>query len=60
MSRRVWSKKEDEELTALVEHFGDRRGRDGQWAEISKRLPGRTNKVFQTGSDDGMLGKVSG
>ncbi|KAJ5352911.1 hypothetical protein N7452_001885 [Penicillium brevicompactum] len=45
MSRRVWSKREDEELTALVQKFGDRRGKDGNWAEISKRLPGRTNKV---------------
>ncbi|OJJ46808.1 hypothetical protein ASPZODRAFT_66795, partial [Penicilliopsis zonata CBS 506.65] len=44
MSRRLWTKAEDERLTALVEHFGDRRGRDGKWQEISKLLPGRTNK----------------
>lgn len=51
MSRRVWSKREDEELTSLVQHFGDRRGKDGKWAEISKRLPGRTNKVHPNETD---------
>lgn len=45
MSRRLWSKAEDERLIALVEQFGDRRGKDSRWHEISQLLPGRTNKV---------------
>ncbi|KAB8265111.1 Homeodomain-like protein [Aspergillus pseudonomiae] len=43
-SRRPWSKAEDEMLITLIQRFGDRRGRDGKWNEISKRLSGRTNK----------------
>ncbi|GAQ38460.1 hypothetical protein AKAW_09149 [Aspergillus niger] len=44
MPRRVWSTEEDEKLIALVEQLGDKRGRDSKWTEISKNLPGRTNK----------------
>lgn len=49
MPRRVWSTEEDEKLIALVEQLGDKRGRDSKWTEISKNLPGRTNKVHPSG-----------
>ncbi|KAJ5291174.1 hypothetical protein N7478_000425 [Penicillium angulare] len=43
-SRRLWSKLEDERLISLVHRFGDKQGKDGNWTEISKHLPGRSNK----------------
>ncbi|KAJ5809388.1 uncharacterized protein N7503_001606 [Penicillium pulvis] len=44
-TRRVWSKLEDEKLTSLVEHLGDQRDKEGgNWNEISRHLPGRSNK----------------
>ncbi|KAE8155078.1 Homeodomain-like protein [Aspergillus avenaceus] len=43
-SRRTWTGAEDERLVELIRRFGDRRGREGKWHEISKHLPGRTNK----------------
>lgn len=45
-TRRVWSKLEDEKLISLVEHLGDQRDKEGgNWNEISRHLPGRSNKV---------------
>ncbi|KAL4899786.1 hypothetical protein BDW74DRAFT_183430 [Aspergillus multicolor] len=46
--RRTWSQAEDDKLTSLVTRFGDKRGRESRWHEISKHLPGRTNKVYST------------
>ncbi|KAL2843145.1 Homeodomain-like protein [Aspergillus pseudoustus] len=43
-ARRTWSQSEDDKLTSLVARFGDKRGRESRWHEISKNLPGRTNK----------------
>ncbi|KAJ5901069.1 hypothetical protein N7504_007062 [Penicillium tannophilum] len=44
-TRRVWSKLEDEKLISLVEHLGDQRDKEGgNWNEISRHLPGRSNK----------------
>lgn len=43
--RRPWSKSEDEKLIKLIGQFGDQRGRNSKWQEISRNLPGRTNKV---------------
>lgn len=45
MPRRLWSAEEDAKLIALVEQYGDKPGRESKWTEISKNLPGRTNKV---------------
>ncbi|RDW81392.1 uncharacterized protein DSM5745_04949 [Aspergillus mulundensis] len=42
--RRTWSQAEDDKLASLVTRFGDKRGRESRWHEISKHLPGRTNK----------------
>lgn len=44
-SRRLWSKFEDEKLVSLVQRFGDQTGKEGNWSEISRYLPGRSNKV---------------
>ncbi|GKZ27382.1 hypothetical protein AbraIFM66951_010510 [Aspergillus brasiliensis] len=44
MPRRLWSAEEDAKLIALVEQYGDKPGRESKWTEISKNLPGRTNK----------------
>ncbi|KAJ5627554.1 hypothetical protein N7528_004981 [Penicillium herquei] len=43
-TRRLWSKLEDEKLISLVNRFGDQRGKEGNWKEISRHLPGRSNK----------------
>ncbi|KAJ6007991.1 hypothetical protein N7540_011967 [Penicillium herquei] len=43
-TRRLWSKLEDERLVSLVQRFGDQRGKEGNWKEISRHLPGRSNK----------------
>ncbi|KAJ5718019.1 hypothetical protein N7488_003665 [Penicillium malachiteum] len=43
-TRRLWSKLEDERLISLVNRFGDQRGKEGNWKEISRHLPGRSNK----------------
>lgn len=46
ITRRVWSKLEDEKLISLVQHLGDLLGKEGgNWNEISRHLPGRSNKV---------------
>lgn len=44
-NRRKWTPVEDEKLRSLVGKFGDTRGSQGHWKEISICLPGRTSKV---------------
>ncbi|KAJ5653598.1 hypothetical protein N7490_000601 [Penicillium lividum] len=44
-TRRVWSRLEDEKLLSLVQNLNDQRGKEGgNWSEISRHLPGRSNK----------------
>ncbi|KAG5368226.1 Myb-like DNA-binding protein BAS1 [Yarrowia sp. C11] len=42
--RRVWTSEEDEKLRELVKVYGDKRGKTGNWDQISAHLAGRTNK----------------
>ncbi|KAF5119537.1 hypothetical protein DV495_000259 [Geotrichum candidum] len=43
-SRRVWTREEDEKLRRLVAHWGDQRGKNSHWDQISAQFEGRTNK----------------
>ncbi|KAJ5635582.1 uncharacterized protein N7484_008895 [Penicillium longicatenatum] len=43
-TRRIWSKLEDERLISLVQHLSDQGKEGGSWNEISRHLPGRSNK----------------
>ena len=40
-----WDASEDQTLKDLVAQYGDKRGPEGKWKEISQRLPGRSKKV---------------
>lgn len=42
---RRWAPSEDEKLRLLVQRYGDQRGHNSKWCEISQGLPGRTTKV---------------
>lgn len=42
--RRVWTSEEDDKLRELVKVYGDKRGKTGNWDQISAHLAGRTNK----------------
>lgn len=43
---RKWTKKEDDTLRVLINQYGAVRGRTSEthWSNISKHIPGRTNK----------------
>lgn len=43
-SRRVWTREEDEKLRRLVAHWGDQRGKNSHWDQISAQFESRTNK----------------
>ena len=43
-SRRVWTREEDEKLRRLVAHWGDQRGKNSHWDQISAQFENRTNK----------------
>lgn len=43
-NRRVWTREEDEKLRRLVAHWGDQRGKNSHWDQISAQFEGRTNK----------------
>ncbi|KAI9826485.1 MAG: hypothetical protein M1819_007334 [Sarea resinae] len=44
MKRRPWTDAEDVTLKRLVAQYGDKRGRQGRWEDITKSIPGRTKK----------------